>query len=414
MCERSPTGDRQRVNRLGILLFRVFAGVLVVGAILHVATLVPRVLDVAATLPAGAWIFTGAYAACAITALAACALAVLLLWKASYKPDGRALTLFLGFLAVFWGSVFRFLEVTAGPTDVSVNLNYGGQWVSQTALAAWLLAVAAFLRFSALFPRPLTADRLPPAKRFRFLRQVRTVLLQPLAIWGVALGAILLAQFAPGLVARRLGVNSAERAAEVQNVLLSVNLGTILLAYGLIPAIAIVLGVRNLHASYRLSSPPERRRMLWVVMGFSSASWLIVLAVASVVMLGAMDIPERLAVVVPVLFVLAPLVLVLGSALGVLYHGAIDPGLALQRSTIYGILGAVGIMIFAAVENALSALVERGLALPGFLGPALAGAIAAAVLIPVQRKLSAAIARKALADKNPAPAPADTSPNPGS
>jgi hypothetical protein len=388
------------VNRLATILFRSFAGVLVLGAILHVGTLLPRVREVAASLPTGAWIFAGAYAASAITALAACGLAVLLLWKASHKADGRALTLFLGFLAVFWGSLFRFLEVNAGPTDVAINLNYGSQWFSQAAIASWLLAVASFLRFSALFPRPLTADRLTPARRFHFFRRARLAMLRPVPVWLVTGGAILVAQYAPRIVVRLLGVTSAERAAEVQGVLAAVNVTTVAVTYLLIPAVAIVVGVRNLHASYRLSSGEERRRMLWVVVGFSAASWLIVLALGSVILLGTLDIPEMLAIVVPVLFMLAPLMLVLGSALGVLYHGAIDPALAVRRSTVYGVLGAIGIVIFAGVENALSALVEGGLALPGFIGPMIAGGIVAAVLIPVQRRMSAAIARRSEAEHN--------------
>lgn len=406
--------DPQHVNRTGIFLFRVIAGVLIVGAIVHVGTLVPRAFEVVASLPAGTWLFTGAYAASAITALAACALAVILLWRAAHKPDGRALTLFLGFLAVFWGSILRFLEIDAGGDTVSIQLNYSGEWVSQSAIAAWLLAVSAFLRFSALFPRPLM-ERLPPPRRFRFLRAIRISLLRPWTIWIVALIAIVLVRYAPGIVAGALGVDSLERATEVQALLLTVNVGTMLVAYILIPAIIMVLGVRNLRTSYRLSTPDDRRRMLWVVAGFSSAGWLIVLAVAAVVAVGALDVPERLAVIVPVLFVLAPLVLVLGAALGVLYHGAIDSALALQRSTIFGILGAIGIFLFAGVENALSALVERGLALPGFLGPMLAGGIVAAILIPVQRKVSAAIARRTTSD-NPVPAPtqAETPAPPGS
>lgn len=407
--------DPQRVSRARILLFRVFAGLLIVGAIVHVGTLVPRALEVAASLPAGAWIFTSAYAASAITALAACALAIFVLWRASHRPDGRALTLFLGFLAVFWGSILRFLEIETATDTLSIQLNYSGEWVSQSAIAAWLLAVSAFLRFSALFPRPLV-DRLPPPRRLRFLRTLRNALLGPWTIWIVAVIAIVLVRYAPGLVARALGVDSLERATEVQALLISVNVGTMLVAYLLIPAIIMVMGVRNLRASYRLSTPDERRRMLWVVTGFSSAGWLIVLAVAGVVAVGALDVPERLAVIIPVLFVLAPLVLVLGAALGVLYHGAIDSALALQRSTIFGILGALGIFLFAGVENALSALVERGLALPGFLGPMLAGGIVAAILIPVQRKMSAAIARRTTSEKNPVPAPpqADTPAPPAS
>ncbi len=377
-----------------MVLFRAFAGVLVLGAIVHVGTLLPRVRDIATGLPAGAWIFSGAYAACALTALAACGLALLLLWKASHKADGRALTLFLGFLAVFWGSLFRFIEVDAAPDEVSVNLNYGSQWVSQTAIAAWLFATAAFLRFSALFPRPLTADRLRPAKRFHFLRRLRVALLRPWPVWTGTIVAYVIVQYAPSLVARLLGADGAQRLAETQSVMGTVYLSMVAVGYLVIPAIAIVLGVRNLRASYRRAPDDERRRMLWVVMGFSVAAWLIVLAIGSVILLGRLDTPQILSIITPVLFVLAPLMLVIGSALGVLYHGAIDPALAVRRSTLYGVAGVVGIVIFAGIENALSALVERGLALPGFVGPLIAGGIVAAVLIPVQRRMSAAFARR--------------------
>lgn len=124
------------------------------------------------------------------------------------------------------------------------------------------------------------------------------------------------------------------------------------------------------------------------------ATWLVVAALGGAILLGALDLPENTAIGLVVLIVLAPLLLVSGSIMGVLYAGAIDAALALRRSTIYGPLGALGIVAFAGLENALSSLVESRLGLPSFVGPLVAGAIVAAFLIPVQRRVSRAVARR--------------------
>lgn len=383
-------------------LFRIFAAALVLGAVLHVGTLLPRVGRLAETLPAGAWLFFTSYALSTMTALGACGLAVLLLWKASHKPDGRALTLFLGFLAIFWGSLFRFMTIEAAGTQINVSLSYGSGWVSQTAVAAFVLAVASFIRFSALFPRPLTPERLPPVRRLFWLRRLRAATLSAWTVWGVAAGIIVLPHLVAAVLARVFGLGEdAAQAAEstadgfyVVTAMGRTYLLTVAAAYVMLPVVATIVGVRNLRLNYRLAVPGERERMLWVTTGFTLAAWLIVSAFGGAIVLGAFDLPELIAAGLVVLLVLPPLLVVLGSAMGVLYAGAIDPALALRRSTLYGALGTLAIVAFAGIENILSELVEERLGLPTFIGPLVAGGIVAPMLVPVQRRLSRAFARR--------------------
>lgn len=378
-----------------LLLFRVFAAALVLGALVHVVTLLPRVGVLAEALTAGTWLFFTTYTLSTMTALGACALAALLLWKASHKADGRALTLFLGFLALFWGSLFRFLTVEAGDDQLTINLSFGSGWVSQTAVAAYLLAVAAFVRFSAFFPAPLTADRLPPPRRARWARRVREAGLHGWTIWGAAVAALLLPRLVAPALARILGLGAdAEPPAAAVALMTRVILVAAAALYVLLPLTAIGMGVHNLRTSYRLASAEERRRMMWVTTGFSLATWLIVAALGGAILLGTLDLPEVTAIGLVVLIVFAPLLIVLGSAMGVLYAGAIDPTLALRRGTVYGALGALGVVMFAGLENVLSSLVEPRLGLPTFVGPLVAGAIGAALLIPIQRRVSRAVAQR--------------------
>ena len=59
-----------------------------------------------------------------------------------------------------------------------------GRW---RGLVALLLSVAAFMRFSALFPRLLKRDDFQSSKFLRPLQVIRVKLLNPAIVWGIAL-----------------------------------------------------------------------------------------------------------------------------------------------------------------------------------------------------------------------------------
>jgi hypothetical protein len=376
--------------------FGVMAGILILGAVVHVATLWPRVGALAQGLGPRSWLIVAGYSVSALTALAACGLAALILWKASDRPEGRALTLFLAFLALFWGSLFRFLNVNATADSLEVTLSYSSGWVSQTGLLSFLLTFAAFLRFSAVFPARLTADRLPEPRLERFAlaraaRRVRVAFLQPAVPWLAAAGVYLLQRYVPRVLGSVTGLTPSEE--QIPRALL---LG-FLVAIVLMAAFAVLamgLGARNLATSYRLADRVERRRVLWVIAGFVTAWWMVVGAAG--LMAVAALLPgesELLAAALPLAVFLAPLTIVLGAAVGTLYSGAIDPELALEKSAIYGALGVLAVVAFAAMENVVSELVEGWLQLPGFVGSMAAGGLVAVALVPLRGLLRSWIDR---------------------
>jgi hypothetical protein len=368
--------------------FRLGAGFLILAAVVHVSTVWPRVAKLAGVLPVARWMLVTGFAISAVTALAACGLAVLLLWKAADRPDARALTMFLAFLAIFWGSLFRFMDVSAETRSISINLSYGSGWISKTALASSLLAIAAFLRFSALFPVPLDVTRLPPSRLPGNLRRIRAASLRPAPVWFGVIVLLLLQNYSVRIVSRLTGADSLPPGASPPAILLA-SLFVPLALSTLAIVLAFALGVRNLRDSYRLAAPAERRRLQWIVGGFSAAAWMVLGAVGLVLLIRFAGLDsDVLALAFPLALVLAPLVAVLGACTGVLYSGAIDPALALEKSTVYGILGAGGLVAFAGIENALSNLVEDRLRLPGFVGAMIAGAIVTSALVPIRKSIA--------------------------
>jgi hypothetical protein len=373
------------------LVFRVLAGVLILAAMTHVLMVVPRVFALARVLPAGAWLFAAGYAVSAATALLACGLGVLLLWRAPDRADARMLTLFLGFLAIFWGSLFRFVDVGAETSSVSVMISYGSGWVSESATMSFLLAVAAFVSFSALFPRRLTADRLPPPRRLPKLRAVRAALLRPAVVWGVAVAILLFVRVTPPVAERVLGPPAGPDGSLRWHALVPIVIAGAV--YTVLPLAALGLGVRNLRTSYRIATREERRRILWVVAGFSAAAWMILGSLGLLATMALLDLDvAALGFAIPLAIFLAPLVAVGCAAVGILYSGAIDAALLLQRSNVWGALGVLGVIAFAGLENALSSWVEDRVGLPGVVGSMIAGGIVTAALIPVRRPLQRIVA----------------------
>lgn len=77
-----------------------------------------------------------------------------------------------------------------------------------------------------------------------------------------------------------------------------------------------------------------------------------------------------------------------GLGLAVFYQGAIDPRLAIRKTTVYGALGVLFIVLFAVVESLVSEVLEARLGLPSMLGAALSGAVVALIVIPLRGRFS--------------------------
>lgn len=137
-------------------LERLIAAVVVALALVHTASLLPTVPELLRVVPPHAARMVWLLATTVVTAVLACALGIVLVVRAGARRDALALALFLGFLAACWGSVLRFADVHINPDGTgSLTVGFGGiQGLG--ALVGYCLATAAYLRFTSVFPEPLT------------------------------------------------------------------------------------------------------------------------------------------------------------------------------------------------------------------------------------------------------------------
>lgn len=92
-------------------------------------------------------------------------------------------------------------------------------------------------------------------------------------------------------------------------------------------------------------------------------------------------------------------------AVAVLYRGAIDPGLAIRKTALYGALGTLLLFVFAGVENVVADLVAERLGFGRSIGSWIAGGTVALAFGPLRDRLRALGARLAR-ESEPAAAPA--------
>lgn len=302
--------------------------------------------------------------------LAAVGLALALVWRAGARAETRALALLLS--TAFFPA---YMVAQAGvPYSAIVVIQNAMQWVY----------IGAFLRFAALFPQPLTLAALEASDRARAERKGRVakpvsrgrrMLLNPAAVWGGAAVAASISTL--GSVA-----------------------GQPMWYAALVPLLlwSLYRGVGLLRASYAVADPVGQRRILWVVQGLYSMVWL------GVVMLGAMgygavqggraaaagmaasevQIPYGVMMAANISQSLSVLVMVVCLAFAIFFQGALDPRLALKRTTVYAMLAVSGALLFAVVENVASSFIADVLHLSEGFGAAIAGGVVALGFNPVR------------------------------
>lgn len=280
-----------------------------------------------------------------VAMLAAALLAGMLAWKTPARADARALALFL---------VFIFLpdDILRTPLEV-FGISLDDRTVASLGWIPVWLALAAFLRFSALFPErsivrethPTSVRHPAPHRGRRAMLRARSGLLRPGVVWPTA--AIL------SLITIGLTVIGGAIVAQW------------IMIFWLAVLAAIVSGVLQLLQTYRSSTPVERAQILWVVFGFYAAAWAAVLIYILVPFYERYAPPSALGglgwLAIGQLLLPLPLILIVVSLyVGVFHGGALDPERAIRKTTTYGLVVFVEILLFTAVEEVTaSALVER-------------------------------------------------------
>ncbi|HEX6939105.1 MAG TPA: hypothetical protein VF158_06805 [Longimicrobiales bacterium] len=363
-----------------------------------------------------------AYAA----SLTACGIGFAVVWRAAHRPGARALTWFLAFLALFWASVYLAVsfdgDAPGAPAWLASLLKLNGLIIH---LTLWLTP-AAFLHFSAQFPRPLEPGelRLAPAASpaagparlrsaaahiarlvLRPIYWLRRRLLSPRRVWVVAIVAgslplpLYLAAAATGVESLSVGDGSP---LLVRVAVTAVALLTVFFVLFGAPA-AIALSALNLRLSYRLADADDRRRIRWIVDGCVLGVVALLSNAVLQVAFDLMGFDHPVAHALPQMILsVGVLVMVICLAVGVFYDGALDSTLIVRRSAVYTGFGVLLTFIFAGVENLVSSHVSTQLGLPDGASSFVAGGSAALAFGALRKTVHRLSGRVTARDRAPA------------
>lgn len=285
--------------------------------------------------------------------------------RANERADARALTLCLAFGALFLGA-----GGLTGTTQLGSYYAYLGpplvselqqQWSVSVPILSLALALGALLRFSVLFPRPLSAADLATWRRTkrteirqtarRVVRTVKyaglpkptpegpsaqgdklwplslvdTVMLKPAGPWIAAAVLASLAHLGMWLVQSFEASLALDTSELSRGYVMAVGSFAFVAMLGL-PLAAVVLSIRYLRISNTIGTSEDRKRLFWVLQGFVvSVRWLVAFFVIYFLFVGFF--PPHLFWVSRILRqlpLLSPLILVFCLAFGIFYRGALD------------------------------------------------------------------------------------------
>jgi hypothetical protein len=319
--------------------------------------------------------------------LAAAGLAGALLWRSSTRPDARALAIFLALLAFVGtgdaGYLLRHRVHLAPVLDRAVDLSFPFAVVG---------AIGALLRFSSLFPRPLTRGEILASG---FAPRLRAWLASPGVRWSVVAGACLLAA-GPDLMGSSLD-RLVGRPVDVTPALRSL--------FVLLALIGLACVVENLRTAHRVADAEGRRRIHWVLEGVLAATVVLVIVSGLKLLQMATGYATPLRIWYPLAFMLALLLLVLALAFAMFFAGAVDPDLAIRRTAVAGIAGVVAIFVFAGVEQLVQEYLATRLGLSDHLGGVLTGGVVALTFDRVKSGVERRLGHRHAGGVAPEPAP---------
>ncbi len=79
--------------------------------------------------------------------------------------------------------------------------------------------------------------------------------------------------------------------------------------------------------------------------------------------------------------------------MAILSSGAFDVRPLINKTTVNGTLGVLGIMVFATIEGLVSEVVEARLGLPDMVGAAVSGGLVAGIFLPLRGRFSRGVNR---------------------
>jgi hypothetical protein len=300
---------------------------------------------------------------------AAAVLSLVLAWRSGHREDARALATFLALTGfVLGGDGLWFLVQGSGVPA----------WLASTAdlsvPVCGLAGMAAMLRFSCTFPRPLAPAELPPAQRWcTDAGAVRRV-----AAWAIA--ALIVVPESARIAAAAWWQPLPELRA-VKYVVLAMLVAS------------LALSATNLRAGHRGADAEGRRRIYWVLEGFLLATAIAVVASALKLLQDVTGYTPPLRFWYPLAIVAAFTALLACLAIAMFYAGAVDPALAIRRTAVAGLVGLAMVVLFAALEQALQGWLGARLGLSDRAGGIMTGVMVGFAFEPVRARTAAFVER---------------------
>jgi hypothetical protein len=285
-------------------------------------------------------------------------LALTLAWRRKAASGAFALAVFLALFAnaVSHSGLYAWAKFHELPDRVADALDL-------FLPAAVVFMTASLLRFSALFPEPLTAERIPASAR---LRSLRLAMIRPGIAWGGAAAVMTVAAVA----------TFANPAAIrfLRPTMITLVLGVFIASFV------------NLRLTYRAADRAGRRRMFWVFEGFLVVVAIFTVAsfIKAVQMLHGVSGGTWYPLTVFAGFIL----LIVCLTIAMFFSGALDPSLAIKRTAIYGVLGILTVFIFAGVENAVNGYLTQWIHLSESASGMIIGGTVALTIEPIKHHLT--------------------------
>jgi hypothetical protein len=247
------------------------------------------------------------------------------------RPLGVALSAW-SYLLAYSGTTVLFAPGLDSPLRFAFEAHF---------LGVEALGLAALLRFTALFPRPLPAtalrapDELPVG--LRSAQRVRVWLLAPWTPWVVGVAALTLV----------LGVNAAMGRSTQDAALLRLT--------DLLRLLALTVAVLNLRIAFVHSDREDRRQMFWMTVGFTLLVGAVGTLLGGNVLVAVTGWGLRGLNWRPIILDLGVVGLLWGTAMAIFYDGRLRPGLVTRRATVVLSMLTAALFLAAGMETLLAA-----------------------------------------------------------
>lgn len=152
-----------------------------------------------------------------------------------------------------------------------------------------------------------------------------------------------------------------------------------------------------LNWQYRTGRDEDKARISWLVLGLVLSGWLVLIPQLGALVWSAFGDAERAGTVmlfsVCLELPMMAIVMVLLLGCSIFFFGAIDPNLAIRKTSVYGIAALLLAVTVAIFQGSAATQLALRLGLPGNSGLVLAGAIVGLVFAPLRGRIEGGVTR---------------------